>query len=163
VIIGLVLTAIIGYIDYATGYELRMELLYVLPISYVTWYVGQRAGIVFAFLSIITTICSDIMAGKRFTQYTIELWNGVMYLFFYVVVTFMLKFRISLQQRENLIEELDRALVQNEELSGLLPLCPNCRKKHVEAEYRRKVEAYITKHPKPELIRSYCKECSGKL
>ena len=42
ILIGLMLTAVIGYLDYTTGYELRMELFYLVPISFVTWYVGQR-------------------------------------------------------------------------------------------------------------------------
>ena len=162
IIIGLLLTMVIGYVDYVTGYELRMELFYLLPISYITWFVGQRIGILFSLLSIITIVYSDIMAGKKFTSFTVELWNGAIYFIFYVIVTVLLKLRISMQQRENLIEELDTALVQNEELSGMLPVCPNCKKFRDDLEYRHKVESYISKHTKAEFSQSLCNECATK-
>lgn len=162
IIVGLLLTAVIGYVDYVTGYELRMELLYLMPISYVTWFVGQRAGIMFSFLSMITTVYSDIMAGKKFTHFTIEIWNGLMYLVFYVIVTLLLKLQISLQQRENLLEELDNALMQNEELRRLLPVCSRCKKLRDDEEYRQKVESYIGQYSKAEFSHGLCTECAAK-
>ncbi len=162
IIIGLLLTMVIGYVDYVTGYEFRMELFYLLPISYVTWFVGQRIGILFSVLSIITTLYSDILAGKKYTTFTIEFWNGAIYFVFYVTVTLLLKLRISLRQRENLIEELDSALMQNEELRGMLPICPNCKKLRDDEEYRQKVESYISKHTKRGVAHSLCKECAMK-
>ncbi len=162
IIIGLLLTIVIGCLDYATGYELRMELFYLLPISYITWFVGQRFGILFSFISIITIVYSDIMAGKKFTQFTVEFWNGATYFIFYVMVTVLLKLRKTFQQRESLIEELDRALRQNEELSSLLPVCAECKKFRSDPEYRQEVESYINSHAKPELILGLCKECAAK-
>jgi hypothetical protein len=162
IILGLLVTMAIGYVDYVTGYELRMELFYLLPISYVTWFVGQRTGILFSVLSIVTTAYSDIMAGKKYTSFTVELWNGAIYFIFYVIVSLLLKLRISLQQRENLIEELDSALRQNEELSGMLPICTNCKKFRDDQEYRQKVESYLSKHTNAEFSQSLCKECATK-
>ena len=161
--IGLVLTMVIGYIDLVTGFELRMELFYLVPISYVTWFVGLRFGVMFSVLSLITIVCSDIMAGKQYTQFTVEIWNGAMYLVFYVIVTVLLKLRKTLQQRESLLAELDTALSLNEELSGMLPICANCRKVRDDDEYRRKVESYISKHVKAEFSRGLCRECSINL
>lgn len=163
ILIGLLLTIVTGYVDYVTGYELRMELFYLLPISYVTWFVGQRMGMLFSVLSIFTIVYSDIMAGKKYTSFTIEFWNGAIYFVFYVLVTILLKLQTSLQQRENLIEDLDNALTQNEELSGLLPLCPGCKKFRDDQEYRQKVESYVSKHRNAEFSRSLCKECAMKL
>ncbi len=163
ILIGLLLTSIIGLIDYVTGYELRMELFYLLPISYVTWFVGQRTGILFSGISIFTIVYSDIMAGKKYSQFTVEFWNGATYLVFYVIVTLLLRLRKSMQQRENLLEELDNALRQNEELSSLLPLCANCKRFRDDREYRQHVESYIGSHARPGFSRSLCKECAAKL
>ena len=162
IVFALVVTAVIGYADYVTGYELRMELLYLIPISYVAWFVGQRIGIVFSFLSVVTMMYSDILAGKQYTSFTIEIWNGAIYFVFYVMVALLIELRISLQQRENLIEDLDNALTQNEELSGLLPLCAGCKKDRDDQEYRRKVEAYIDTHGIAEFRQGLCKECATK-
>jgi K+-sensing histidine kinase KdpD len=163
IIIGFLLTMVIGHIDYVTGYEFRMELFYLIPISYVAWFVGRRIGVLFSVLSIATIVFSDIMAGKKYTSFAIEFWNGAIYFVFYVIVALLLKLRISLQQRQDLIEELDSALKQNEELSGMLPVCPSCKKIRDDQEYRQKVESYISKHTNEEFSRSLCKECAAKL
>ncbi len=161
--IGLLLTMVIGYVDFATGYEFRMELFYLLPISYVTWFVGQRIGILFSVLSVITTVYSDIMAGKKYSSHAAEFWNLALYFVFYVIVTLLLKLRISLQQRENLIEDLDNALRQNEVLSGMLPVCANCKKFRDDQDYRRMVESYVIAHSHGEFSQHLCKECAVKL
>ncbi len=162
-VIALVLTMAIGYVDYVTGYELKMELFYLLPIAYVTWFAGQRFGILFSVLAIITTEYSDIMAGKKYTHISVEFWNAAIYLVFYVIVTVLLKLRKTLRQRESLIEELDQALEQNEELSALLPVCAGCKKFRDDEEYRKKVESYISEHTDVDRSRSLCKECAAKL
>ena len=161
--IALCMTVGIGYVDYVTGYELRMELFYLLPISYITWFVGQRFGILFSVLSLITILYSDAMAGKQYSSFTVEFWNGAMYFVFYVIVTLLLKLRISLQQRENLLEELDKALRQNEELSGLLPVCPRCNAHRDDQEYRQQVDSYIGRHRTAVLNRGLCSACAAQL
>jgi hypothetical protein len=138
IIIAFLLTMIIGYVDYITGYEFRMELFYLLPISYVTWFVGQRSGMLFSILSIITIVYADIMAGKKFSSFTIEFWNGAVFFIFYLTVTLLLKLRISLQQRDNLIEELDNSFKQNDELNTMFPICANCNKIRDNQEYRKR-------------------------
>ncbi len=161
IIIGLLLTAVVGYIDYATGYELRLELFYLVPIAYVTWFAGGRFGILFSILSIVTTVYSDFMAGKKYTHFAVEFWNGATYFIFYLIVTLLLKLRKTVQQRESLIEDLDRALRQNEELSGLLPVCERCGRFRDDPEYRQRVASYIRSHAKPEFIRGLCRECAA--
>jgi hypothetical protein len=161
-ILSILVTAVIGVVDSMTGYELRMELFYLLPISYATWFLGQRIGILFSMISIITIVFSDIKAGKTYSSFNVEFWNGAMYFVFYVIVTLLLKLRVSLQQRENLIEELDNALRQNEELMDLLPVCPSCKKLRVDEAYRQKVESYVLSRRAAGVQTGLCAECSAK-
>ncbi len=160
--IGLLLTVLLGTIDYRTGYEFRMELFYLVPISYVTWFCGGRYGILFSILSVITIVYSDVMAGKKYTQFAVEFWNGATYLLFYLIVTVLLKLRKTVQQRESLLDDLDRALRQNEVLGGLLPVCAHCKKFRDDPEYRQQVTSYVSRHVNPELLRGVCRECASK-
>ncbi len=161
-VIALVLTGMLGYIDYVTGYDLRMELFYVLPIAYAAWFVGQRAGIGLSILSLITAAYADIMAGKKYANFAIEIWNGAMYLVFYLIVILLVRLHKTYQQRESLLETLDEALKRNEELSSLLPICSNCRKLRDDPEYVQQVKAYVSKNARPDVMRGLCKECADK-
>jgi hypothetical protein len=44
VVASLLLVAIVGYIDYLTGYERPLVLFYLLPISLATWFEGLLVG-----------------------------------------------------------------------------------------------------------------------
>ncbi len=108
---GLVVTFLIGVIDYLTGYDLRLEILYLIPIAFVVWFVGKKSGIFISAVSVSVIILSDVLSGKIFYNYFIESWNMVMLFLFFVVVTLLLsKLRITLLERTQLARDLQKAL-----------------------------------------------------
>src|SRR6187551_2081978 len=52
--IALLLMAAIGTADYLTGYEVRLSVLYLLPIGLATWLCGRRFGLLVASLGALT-------------------------------------------------------------------------------------------------------------
>jgi hypothetical protein len=162
--ISLLCTLTIGLIDYWTGLEFRMEIFYLAPISYATWFSGKKTGFAVSVLSLIAILCSDILSGKNYYNLYIEIWNGAMYLGFFVVVSLLLsKLRAILQQRADLITELQSALSKVKELSGILPICANCKKIRDDEGYWQDVAVYISKHTNAEFSHGICKECAAKL
>ena len=59
----LFLVAIIGYIDYVTGYERPLLLFYLLPISLAAWFGNLLLGLVVAVIGIVAWMWSDLAAG----------------------------------------------------------------------------------------------------
>src|SRR5581483_12368941 len=57
------LTAVLGYVDYLTGYEQTFLLFYLVPIGLGTWFGGYSIGLLFAVFSIAAWIVSDVVAG----------------------------------------------------------------------------------------------------
>ncbi|HZQ71955.1 MAG TPA: hypothetical protein VFB08_03490, partial [Burkholderiales bacterium] len=55
---GLVLVAAIAAADYATGYEIRLAVLYLIPIGIVTWQAGWQRGSAIAVLASLTWFLS---------------------------------------------------------------------------------------------------------
>ncbi len=108
---GLMLTLLIGFIDYVTGYDLRVEILYLIPVAFVAWFVGKKSGVLISSVSIVIIVLSDILSGKTFHNYLIESWNMVMLFLFFIIVTFLLsKLRTALLERTELTLELQKAL-----------------------------------------------------
>ncbi len=93
-----ILTALLGYVDYVTGYEQTFLLFYLVPIGLGTWFGAFWIGIVFAVLSIVAWIVSDVNAGVP----TVGLWNIVMAFGSYVVYTTLLS------NLRTLLHELDQ-------------------------------------------------------
>src|SRR3984893_16873486 len=59
----LLLVAVIGYIDYVTGYERPLLLFYLLPISLAVWFGNLLFGLSIAVLAIVAWMWSDLAAG----------------------------------------------------------------------------------------------------
>ena len=66
-------------------------------------------------------------------------------------------------KREELIHNLQEALAQVKTLSGLLPICANCKKIRDDKGYWHQVETYIKSHSEADFSHSICPECGKKL
>ena len=64
------------------------------------------------------------------------------------------------KERENLIAELQDAVAKIKTLSGLLPICSNCKKIRDDKGYWKQIEFYIREHSEAEFTHSMCPECA---
>ncbi len=71
-IAGLLAIVFIGWIDFASGTELRVFPLYYVPISLVAWHAGRTGALVAAALSALAWLESNFLAGLQFSYH--ELW-----------------------------------------------------------------------------------------
>lgn len=53
VVFGILLILLVGLVDYFTGYELGLSIVYLMPIFLVVWYTGKNLGI---FIAVISTL-----------------------------------------------------------------------------------------------------------
>jgi PAS domain S-box-containing protein len=67
------------------------------------------------------------------------------------------------EEREKLIEELKAALGEVKILSGLLPICCNCKKVRDDKGYWNQIENYISKHSDAFFSHGYCPDCIGQV
>ena len=67
------------------------------------------------------------------------------------------------EARKELIRKLQEALSEVKQLSGLLPICSNCKKVRDDKGYWNQIESYIQEHTDAEFSHSICKECAIKL
>jgi diguanylate cyclase (GGDEF)-like protein len=58
-----------GLVDYLSGCELALALLYILPITMGTWYLGRPAGVVIALLSSLAVIIPDLVESGLATDH----------------------------------------------------------------------------------------------
>jgi CheY-like chemotaxis protein len=57
------------------------------------------------------------------------------------------------------VRELEHALTQVKQLSGLLPICAYCKKIRDDGNYWQQVECYLAEHSEAEFTHSICPEC----
>ncbi len=66
-------------------------------------------------------------------------------------------------ERLRLVQELKNALSKVKLLSGLIPICANCKKIRDDAGYWNKIEVYIQSHSEAEFTHGLCPACCQKL
>lgn len=66
------------------------------------------------------------------------------------------------RERDRLICELQEALSQVKQLSGLLPICSHCKKVRDDMGYWNQIDVYIEEHSNVDISHSVCPECAVK-
>lgn len=84
------LVAILGIIDYLTGYELTFSLFYLAPISLAAWFIDRRFGLVISFVSALVWVTADITSGHVYSTPAFYVWDAVIRFCFFVIVTLLL-------------------------------------------------------------------------
>ena len=79
--------------------------------------------------------------------------------------TVMLERQIQQQNREKdeLIAKLQEALENVKKLSGLIPICSNCKKIRNDEGYWRQIEGYISEHSEARFSHGICPDCAKKI
>lgn len=67
------------------------------------------------------------------------------------------------EEKDVLIAELKEALQNIETLSGLIPICAQCKKVRDDKGYWDQVESFITRHSKARFSHGYCPDCAAEL
>jgi hypothetical protein len=73
------------------------------------------------------------------------------------------RLRLEESEREKAILQLEEALGEVKQLSGLLPICSSCKNIRDDQGYWQHVEKYISEHTEAQFSHSFCPDCAKKL
>lgn len=99
-------------VDYVTGYEVSLSLLYLGPIAVAAWYAGRWAGFTIAVVSCIGWYVADQAAGGLYSYAAIPIWNALVRLGFFLITAHLLT-----ALRKSLLGQ--RHLARTDSLTGL--------------------------------------------
>ena len=122
-IIGFLLTILVGMLDWVTGPEISFSLFYLVPIVLVSWYCGRNTGIVISLFSAMAWFLSDYLNQQTYSNEIIRYWNTGIRLGFFLIVTFLVA-------RLKLALLAERELAQIDALTGVT----NSRHFHIIVE-----------------------------
>jgi len=86
IVLGLILIAAVGVVDYLTGYQPAFSLFYVLPILFVTWLTSWRLGIIASVVSAVVWLGADVASGHSFFNPFIPIWNTLIRLSLFLII-----------------------------------------------------------------------------
>jgi len=164
VCVGLVLTAVAGLLDYVTGYEISVSILYLGPISLVAWYGGRVPGAIMAIVGSAAWSITNVGAGEMSRHPLTPYWNGLVLLGEFLIVVFVVdRLKIAYNAQVALVEELREATTKIKTLRGLVPICAWCKKIRDDEGYWRDLEAYMAAHSEAVFTHGICPQCEEKV
>ena len=99
--IGLACCLLIGVVDLLTPHEYIFSFIHILPILFITWFAGERAGF------LVSLICTAFLSYHYHDSLYVALWNNLSMLGIFCVLTSML-FRIrQLLETESTLSRTD--------------------------------------------------------
>ena len=160
IIVGLLLGLVfaVGWVDYLTGLELSVSLLYLIPITIGTWVAGRSTGNMLALASAGIWLGADLMAHHTYGHWFLPLWNTLtLAISFLVVVALLVSLRKANEGLEQTVARRTKAL-----------RAENIQRRQAEEELRQALSEVRTAHAELQrtqfqLIESAKMESVGRL
>ena len=106
--IGTVALILIGVGDYfASNRLLEFSVFFVLPVSFLTWFVDQRAGLGGAACSAGIILTSALNSPRQAFGHQVAYWNSLIWLGFFLLITFLVGHLKVLHVRERELARVD--------------------------------------------------------
>jgi len=99
-ILGFLLIAALGILDYMTGPDLSLFIFYLAPVAVATWFAGNTAGMTLSVLSAVAWSLVDILSSRAGRHAAVPYWNLVMELSAFFLASSVLAGLRSSMQRE---------------------------------------------------------------
>ena len=110
---SVLLVLAVGALDYITGFEVSLSILYLVPIAILTWYTNLTLALVFSIISALEWFLADFFYGHVYANPLIPYWNALVWLGVFILFVLLL-YRL----RESL--ETERRLARHDPLTGVL-------------------------------------------
>jgi K+-sensing histidine kinase KdpD len=140
--------------DYFAGPYIQFPVTYIIPVALVSWHNGKFWGYSFA-------VTMSVMR----VMYSVFIWKMP-----WSASDTIINLTVSFSVFALLVTLFDKVAAQNRELSkkvdvltGLLPICSNCKKIKNDTDNWEQVESYISKKSSASFTHSLCPECRKKL
>ena len=160
---AMLLTLLLGMVDWQTGHDLNFFVFYFLPIGLSAWFLGFGASIVMSIICAITWFNADHFTGTLQPSSVHAVWNTMIRLCSFLVIGWATaRIRALLIIEHQAAAELRKAMSQMKVLQGLVPICAQCKKIRDDQGAWHQLEAFITDHSEAQFSHGYCPDCARR-
>jgi len=101
--LAIILVILIGHVNQLAGVEIPVSILYLLPVSLVSWFLGRWEGGFIALASSASWYAAEWSFGRHYSHPAIFYWNlGVMFSFFLIMAFALSGFKKALENNKKL-------------------------------------------------------------
>lgn len=155
----IIMSLAVDWLDYTTGEEYELFILYYIPVGIIAWQVGRTVGLLMSIFCAATWFQSDFLTHQHYSL-LVGSWDTSMRLISFAALAWTLsQVRTELTREKKLNTELADAMAQIKTLTGILPMCSFCRRIRDDSRRWVHLEAYITRHSEAQVSHGLCPTC----
>lgn len=112
--VNFILILVLGAVDYTTGMEYSFSIIYLIPISFSSWFIGKKAGYAMAVLSALVWLLTDLIGGHYYSSTITLAWNSLIRLVLFLIITnfiYYLKDQITKNHQKELVLQKNNAVI----------------------------------------------------
>jgi hypothetical protein len=163
VVISLVILAVIGAVQLVTLARLTLAPVYLIPIALVTLRSTRTAGLLTSVACGVIWISMEVRSPTGYEFLWLDAWNNLLRVGVFVSFALILaRFKGDMMRELKLNAELQAALAEVKQLSGLLPICAWCKRIRDDEGSWQQIETYITVHSEADFTHGICPDCARK-
>lgn len=149
----LALLALSGYVDWFTGFELSVFLLYTVPVGLATRTLGLVAGLLCALAATVIWVVADVQSGHVYSQHWFLYVNALNRLACFVLTVLAVSYLGAKYRR--LSDKLQA-------FSGEIPQCTQCHRLGAPDGYWRSFEQHLAEFGGAHLRHKACPDCARR-
>ena len=113
--------AVVTYVDFVTGYEIRVYAFYFIPICLSAWFLGLFPVLCIAVVSAVCWFYADLFSGHHYPDESYRYWNTfICFVPFAIVGLALSRLRTSLNEQRRAHQELSRSTEEIRKLQNQL-------------------------------------------
>jgi len=160
--LSLFLLALIAGFDLVTGITVSMAPFYLIPIGLIALRWDRKAALLMSILSGIVWVSLDFRYSDGISLWP-DVWNIMMRVGVFVVFALVLsRVKWDIMKEMKLNADLQSALAEVKQLSGLLPICAWCKRIRDEEGNWEAIESYVSVHSEADFTHGICPDCARK-
>ena len=114
VLINILSVLLLGVVDYTTGMEYSFSIIYLVPISFSSWYIGRKTGFTIAILSALIWFFTDLISGHFYSSTINLVWNSLIRLVLFLIIAnliYYFKDQIIKNHHKELILQKEKVVI----------------------------------------------------
>lgn len=124
---------ILGWLDYATGYEMSFFIFYSVPVGFAAWYAGRWPAIAVALAATVSWLLADYFGGAKYSRPFFFYWNTMIHFGAFIInAVTIAKIKSELNRQHELDAELERMRQALVTLADRWPQCPACNQDRID-------------------------------
>ena len=142
-----------GYVDFATGYEVSVFLIYIIPIAAAGWWLGAMGGVFVVLLATGVWVVADVACGHSYSHP----------LFLYVNAgNRMVSFLLAVTAIRYVKARQSRMAERLQAFSGDVPVCTQCHRIGAHDGFWRPIEGHLVEFGHATLNPKVCPDCARR-